>query len=88
MICGRYSNKPVILNPFMREVLPNVDELGPFPSADDAVAALDATGRPCFQAQESDLRHQAGCKTVALKNLGVGGGKWMSDGLGKLIHES
>jgi hypothetical protein len=51
----------------MREVLPNVDELGPFPSADDVVAAFDAIGRPCVQAQESDLWHQAGCETVALK---------------------
>jgi hypothetical protein len=80
----------MILNPLMREVLPNVDELGPFPSADDVVAAFDATGRPCVQAQESDLRHQAGCETVALKNLGVGGGKRMSGGEQRKddIHES
>jgi hypothetical protein len=30
-----------ILNRFMCEVLPNVDVLGPFPSADDAVALFD-----------------------------------------------
>ena len=40
---GRDSNKPdmTFLNRFMCDVLPNVDVLGPFPSADDVVAPFD-----------------------------------------------
>jgi hypothetical protein len=43
LICGRNSNKPemTILNRFMCEVLPNVDVLGPFASAEDVVAPFD-----------------------------------------------
>ena len=43
---GRDLDKPhcPILDDFMREVLPDVNVLGPFSSADDVVAPFDARG--------------------------------------------
>jgi hypothetical protein len=45
-MCSWYLDEPhrAILNDFVGEVLPNVDMLGLFPSADDVVAPFDARG--------------------------------------------